>query len=621
MIKKIGDIFMSRSDGKSSMTDQAMKAEELLRNGISQGNATEFIQGYLEYEKAILFFEGVGKVKESRKLLTRLEKILSVVIDRGDPEAPYYSKLGPFFILYSRHFSARVLEMLNIDLTSATASRVAALDFAIGVEWIEQVLNIMVDLLIEGYVDHCLRYLKFTKDRRDELIEEISIQIEEVQESEARKWWGKKQDPEKTAVMIYESFLRLLGLMVDRYNKGNSFLTDGLEVLRRLKSAVESDFEYLDVRLIALESNIRASQGDEVNESLVSHVKSRILPYTIMTDSGLDELTELLKEFVKQKKLELNVAVGEIPILGANPAGSPHLSVIGQTGVGKTTLTKQILKENIRVQNAAVVVFDHHFEYADIADHIVQIGGERAPEATRYYPVEEIGDTFKQAQQFISDQQKTFSAEGAKAEDLVAKIQEYEERTRPTITRFVVDTVEALLLKEEENVVPINPGEIVVFWIIMEDAWVTTTCVSTVIKYVLQMAINDKLPGKTIMVTEEAQRLSGDQWVRNVTSEGRKFGLNLISISQVPEFDPWVVANSELALFRLRRIDPDSPVTSLFTEGARLMVAQLETGEYLNYHRDTREWYLSYNPESLSPIHAKETISNKLEQLKGLVGR
>ncbi|MFV2014848.1 MAG: hypothetical protein ACC656_05445, partial [Candidatus Heimdallarchaeota archaeon] len=259
------------------------------------------------------------------------------------------------------------------------------------------------------------------------------------------------------------------------------------------------------------------------------------------------------------------------------------------------------------------------FEYADIADHIIQIGGEKTPEATRFYPVEEIGDTFKQAQQFIQDQQKVFSAEGAKAEDLVAKIQEYEERTRPTITRFVVDTVEALLLKEEENVIPIKSGEIVVFWIIMDDAWVTTTCVSTVIKYVLQMAIKETLPGKTLMVTEEAQRLSGNQWVRNVTSEGRKFGLNLISISQVPEFDPWVVANSELALFRIRRMEKDSPVASLFSDGAREMVPHLETGEYLNYHRDTRAWYLSFNPEALSPIHARETITKKLDQLRELI--
>jgi DNA helicase HerA-like ATPase len=132
------------------------------------------------------------------------------------------------------------------------------------------------------------------------------------------------------------------------------------------------------------------------------------------------------------------------------------------------------------------------------------------------------------------------------------------------------------------------------------------------------MAINEELPPKTIMVTEEAQRLAGDQWVRNVTSEGRKFGLYLIAISQVPEFDSWVVSNSELAIFRLRRIDRDSPIYDLFSEQAKKMVSQLETGEYLNYNREKRAWVLSFNPESLSPVHAKHTVDDKVTQLEGL---
>lgn len=601
-----------------TMTELAIKAEEKLRQGISQGSASDFIQGYYDYEKVILYYEGAGKQKESRKLLARLEKILSIVVERGDPDAPYYSKLGPFFILYARHYQARILERLNIDLTAATASRVAALDFALGVEWIEQVLNIMVNLLIEGYTEHCLRYLKFTKDKDKELIEEITLQIEETQSE--TNWFRRRGDPEKNAQTIYNSFLHLLGLMVDRYNKGTSFMQDGLAVLRNLKKATETNLDYLDLRIMALEANIRATSQDQIDSAQVSHVKSKIIPYTIMDDDNFGRLEGLLNKFVRTKNIDIDVAVGEIPILGANPAGTPHLSVIGQTGVGKTTLTKHILKENLRVQNAAIVVFDHHFEYADIGDHIIQIGGERREEATHYFGVDEIGDTFREAQQFIQDQQKVFSASGARPEDLAAKIREYEEQTRPTVSRFVVDTVEGVLTREEESVLPITSGEVVVFWIVMDDAWVTTTIVSTVIKYILQMAINERLPPKTIMVTEEAQRLSGDQWVRNVSSEGRKFGLYLISISQVPEFDSWVVSNSELAVFRLRRIDSDSPIYELFSPEAKNLVSQLETGEYLNYNREKRNWVLSYNPESLSPVHAKETLQNKVSQLEELIG-
>ncbi len=605
------------SSNSESRTEAVLRAEETLRRGISEGNPSEFVKGYYEYEKAILYYEGVGKVKESRKLLNRLEKILEIVVERGDPEAPTYSKLGPFFILYARHFHARVLERLNIDLTTATAARVAALDFAIGVEWIEQVLNIMINLLIEGYTEHCLRYLKFTKEKNEELIEDITNQIRESQEDET-KWFSRKADPVKSAQSIYNSFLHLLGLMVDRYNKGTSFLHDGLEDLRKIKSASESNLDYLDLRLMALESNIRAVTQDEVDEARVSHVKSRIIPYTIMENDNFNRLGPLLHKFVKKKGIDMEVSVGEVPILGANPAGSPHLAIIGQTGVGKTTLTKHVLKENIRAQDAAVVVFDHHFEYADVADHIIQIGGERREEASHYFSVAEIGDTFREAQKFIQDQQQVFSAEGARPEDLAAKIKEYEDQTRPTISRFVVDTIEGLINREMESVVPIKPGEFVIYWIIMDDAYVATTVVSTLIKNILQMAINEELPPKTIMVTEEAQRLAGDQWVRNVTSEGRKFGLYLIAISQVPEFDSWVVSNSELAIFRLRRIDRDSPIYDLFSEQAKKMVSQLETGEYLNYNREKRAWVLSFNPESLSPVHAKHTVDDKVTQLEGL---
>ncbi len=595
----------------------AIKAEEALKSAISDGNASRFIRGYFDYEKAILYYEGVGKTKESTKLLQRLEKIFEIVITKGNPDAPYYDKLGPFFILYARHFSARILEMLNIDLRAATANRVAALDFAIGVEWIEQVLNIMIDLLIEDYIDHCLRYLKFTKDKKEQLIEELSIQIGETHTKSS--FWQRKQSAEKAAAEIYSSFLRLLGLMIEKYNKGEGFLKEGLKVLRMLKVSAEADLEYLDQRMMALEAKIRSNVREEINDSTISHVPSKIVPHTIIDDPQIPVLQDLLKSFVKKKGMDLDVRIAQIPILGANPAGSPHLAILGQTGVGKTTLTKQILKENVRAQDCAAIVFDHHFEYADIADSIVQIGGTRRDETSVYFDVEQIGDTFRSAQKFIQNQQEVFSRAGADPSELAEKIKKYESDTRPTINKFIIDTIEGLIDKEESSVLPIKSGEIVVFWIVMDDAQIATTIVSTFIKYILQMAIHERLPHKTIMVTEEAQRLANDEWVRNVTSEGRKFGLFLIAISQVAEFDPWIVSNSELSVFKLRKIDPQGPISDIFTPEAKLMIPNLDVGEYLTYYRDKRSWVLSYNPESLTPIHAKNMIAKKISRLQDIL--
>lgn len=602
-----------------SYEEKAVDAEEMLKEAIANGNPANFIKGYQNYEEVILYFEGVGKEKDAKRLLGRLEKILQVVIDKGDPEAPYFSKLGPFFILYSYHFKAKILESLNLDLGEAVKSRVGALDYAIGVEWIEQVLNIMVDLLIEGYVDFCLRYLKFTKNKKDELIEEIVEQIIEYAEGDKFHKKKKKFDARQVGVDIYESFLHLLGLMVERYNEGTQFLNDGLGVMRNLRRYADVDFEYLDRRLMALEAHIRGFSQDVVDTSDQSHVKSRIIPHTIMDSPDLGDLEDLMKKYVKKSNLDIPVSIGEIPILGANPAGSPHLAVIGQTGVGKTTLTKQVLKENKRVQGATVFVFDHHLEYGDIADQIIQIGGEQQPESTAYFSVEEIDAIYMQAQEFIRNQQVVFSQEGTSPEDLAEKMRTIEEDTRPGVIKFVIDTIESLLDKEEKTLLPVDSGDTIVFWIFSEEPYISTTVVSTMLKHILHMAIQNKIKEKAIIVTEEAQRLAHDEWIKNLTSEGRKFGLFLVAISQVPEFNPWVVANSELAMFKLKRkFDPDSDLEHLFPEKIKSFIPTLETGEYLSYHRDLRSWVFSFNPESLSPVHAEKTLKNKINQLKSI---
>ena len=138
-------------------------------------------------------------------------------------------------------------------------------------------------------------------------------------------------------------------------------------------------------------------------------------------------------------------------------------------------------------------------------------------------------------------------------------------------------------------------------------------------KHLLQTAIEGRLKQKTILVNEEAQRLAGSQWVRSISSEGRKFGLFQISISQLPEFDPWVLSNSEVAIFRLRRLDQSSPLADLLTPEIKRLITELEIGEYLSYDRERRKWFLGYNPESLTPMHAKTALENKIERLRKIV--
>ncbi len=604
-----------------NMQEKAKEAEEILKRAIARGLPTEFIDGFVEYEKAILYFESVGKRKEALSLARRLIKIMEIVDEKGNRDAPKFAKLGPFFIFYANQFKARVLERLNTDLTEATAARVKALELAVGVEAIEQILLIMVNLLLEDHLDFGIRYLEYAREKKEELIEQIAKQIQESRTNLFSKVFAG--NPVKSATKIYKEFLELLALMLERRERGVSFYGDAMKIVKHIRPFVSFDFSYLEERLLALEAKIRASRQDIVDLPEISHVKSKIMPHTILDDPGLKELEELIRKYLKKKGYhDIGCKVSYTPVLGANPAGPPHLAIVGQTGSGKTTFARHVILENKRIQETATVIVDHHFEYADIADHIVQFGGEERPETTLYYPLEELGETFKQAREFMQQQQQLFSQKGMSPEDLAAKMKTFEEQTRPMVRNFVIDAIEAILDKDEEKIFPIKKNEeppIIVIWAQVGETETSTTIIETIVKRLLQMAIEGRLQRKTILVNEEAQRLSGSQWVRGISSEGRKFGLFQISISQLPEFDPWVLSNSEVAIFRLRRLDQSSPLADLLTPEIKRLITELEIGEYLSYDRERRQWFVGYNPEALTPMHAKTALDNKINRLKAIL--
>ncbi len=606
---------------QENMREKAKQAEERIKRAIARGLPSEFIDGFLDYEQAILYFESVGKRAEALSLGRRLVRIMEVVDEKGDRDAPKFAKLGPFFILFANQFKARILERLNADLTEATAARVKALELAEGVEAIEQILQIMVNLLLEDHLDFGIRYLEYAREKKDELISEIRVQIDETKKGLFSKLFSG--DSTKVATKIYLDFLSLLALMLERRERGLGFYSDAIRVLRNLRPYVSFDFSYLEERLLALEAKIRASSQDIVDLPEISHVPSRIIPHTILDDPKIKVLEDLIRKYLKARNYHgIDCKVSYTPVLGANPAGPPHLAVVGQTGSGKTTFARHVIKENRRIQQTATIIFDHHFEYADIADHIVQFGGEEQEEASLYYPLEELGETFEQAREFMQQQQQLFAQKGMNPEDLAAKMKTFQEQTRPMVRNFIIDAVEAVLEKDEDKIFPIGNTEeppVIAIWVQLGDTETANIVIETIMKHLLQTAIEGRLKQKTILVNEEAQRLAGSQWVRSISSEGRKFGLFQISISQLPEFDPWVLSNSEVAIFRLRRLDQASPLADLLTPEIKRLITELEIGEYLSYDREKRKWFLGYNPESLTPMHAKTALENKIARLRKIV--
>ncbi len=93
----------------------------------------------------------------------------------------------------------------------------------------------------------------------------------------------------------------------------------------------------------------------------------------------------------------------------------------------------------------------------------------------------------------------------------------------------------------------------------------------------------------------------------------------MTSVTQSFEFNKSVLNNSELIIFKSHKIDKDSQVYDLFTDNAKILLSELEVGEYLSYNRDKKRWVLSYNLRSLTALHAKTTIKNKIKRLEKLI--
>ena len=120
-------------------------------------------------------------------------------------------------------------------------------------------------------------------------------------------WLDKKLDPEKIAEQIYDNFAVLLASLADLSNEIKSISKKAIKSISNLENFSSIDYSYLKSRLNSVEAKIISETVDDVNEINDSHVKSKVIPYTTLIDTNIDEVENLLEKFVKKKKLNFEV--------------------------------------------------------------------------------------------------------------------------------------------------------------------------------------------------------------------------------------------------------------------------------------------------------------------------
>jgi len=316
---------------------------------------------------------------------------------------------------------------------------------------------------------------------------------------------------------------------------------------------------------------------------------------------------------------------------------SPHLSIIGMTGAGKTTLVKILVEDAIK-RGLNVVIFDVHGEYGDLAQ---KLGGYAGPPIL---PLCELTDQELLAitgllrvqspirmMRYLRFFVKAFCAMADKNDikDVQAALQkaaeammmldtinpnvktldgrdsllaEFANSLKETAGGVVYNALKEIVRKDEERVaaammyllwaasasrVALRGGDLPPLYVVnlfeSKELFMTSDVTIGLMSYMIRYLVERRQ--KAVVVVEEAAKLMADETMSRVIylalAQTRKFGLILLLVSQKPgEY----VANTRIVAGRVRNSSWARELASIApqmpTDVARLL-PQLRRGEFI----------------------------------------
>jgi len=316
---------------------------------------------------------------------------------------------------------------------------------------------------------------------------------------------------------------------------------------------------------------------------------------------------------------------------------SPHLSIIGMTGAGKTTLVKILVEDAIK-RGLNVVIFDVHGEYGDLAQ---KLGGYAGPPIL---PLCELTDQELLAitgllrvqspirmMRYLRFFVKAFCAMADKNDikDVHAVLQkaaeammmldainpnvktldgrdsllaEFANSLKETAGSVVYNALKEIVKKDEERVaaammyllwaasasrVALRGGDLPPLYVAnlfeSKELFMTSDVTIGLMSYMIRYLAERRQ--KAVVVVEEAAKLMADETMSRVIylalAQTRKFGLILLLVSQKPgEY----VANTRIVAGRVRNSSWARELASIApqmpTDVARLL-PQLRRGEFI----------------------------------------
>ncbi len=600
-----------RAAGCSSLTITVdyQNLKQQINTALAKGQGSSFSEALNLFEEHILELERRGDRRQALNVKAILIDLLKDVRQKVDTETKdYYGPFGRYYLVAANGLLAKVYERSEDDYELAILHRTEVVKLTEASHRLESVILVVIDLLTVGNLRYAKRFVEYAFSIRKTVLDELT---EEGPPSRGFMGLGGASSAEGNAENAFGFFSEFLkALLLAAAKEGQADLVKETEKpLNKLLASTRINSDYVMERLHSLNAQIRSKTTPVTREDADSEfLISTIVPFTI--DCGdMKKLAKTMHKHYKSSGVPLPVQLSHVPVLGPSRAAAPHVVVIGQSGSGKTTFTKHMIRENLKLPYTGAIILDRHMEYANLSKTVIQLGLKKSHKTKFFISLEKMRAAYDKNVELMEKRIKEVS-EQTDIRRAAEIIQSVSVQSDLVLSNFVKESTKKLIEDNKKVLFNLDAGEAIVVWVNSGEPKIDEIIIDLLLERIFIYATQETKLRTTIFVNEESHRIKNSPHVRRIASEGRKFGLVMVSVSQRPDFDEWVIGNSRPIIFKLNYQDVKEIEEAYHDLAYPKLIPALEVGEYLALDMD---WFISYLPESLLSIHAQEIVNDRMK--------
>ena len=562
-----------------------------------------------DYGELVMTLEREGEKRQAENHLETLQATLKEIQEQIENEIVVNDQTyGMYYSARLNEVMAKIYELVEVDLDLAVIHRTQAIRFSHGSKRLDNIVLAIINLQLLENVENVQKFMRFVQSIKENTIKQMSAETRRK-----RRKLKERKKPEKRGRLAFNFMLDLIISITSQLGQpGKDALNEATHFLDQLYDHAYVDDIYIYDRisyLLAIQEGMKAPIEREVDKK--GFFKSTIVPFSL-SERRILELQKRMEKYYHSCGVELPVFLSYVPDLVSIKKILPHITIIGRSGSGKTTFTKHMIRENLKIENTGAIILDRHREYRGMGSTIVEFDVKRSSKVKHFIDLKNMKTAYDKNVELM---EKKINEEAASQslEQTSERMHSVAVQSQLVLSNFIHESVKQLIAQHRNVLFDVKSGEEVIIWVNSGEATIDDVIINQLLERIFEYGTKETKLNTLLFVNEESHRIRDNEFVRRIASEGRKFGLVMVSVSQRPDFDEWVLGNSRPIIFNLNYQDVLTIQETFRSLQHPKIIPELAIGEYLALDD---EWFISYMPEGLLDHYADETVMSRIEQYR-----